>query len=121
MLLERGDGVVADELGAARGDHDGIDDDVFRAVFPQLPRDDLDQSGGRDHADLDRVRADVGKNAVELLGEEIRRYLKDSLDAGGILGGQGGDGAHGVNAVCGHGLDVGLNSGASAGIASSDR
>ena len=46
--------------------------------------------------------------------------FKNVGDAGGVLGGQGGDGAHGKNAVGGHGLDVGLDTGASAGIAASN-
>ena len=48
-------------------------------------------------------------------------WSQDIGDACGVLGRQGGDRAHGVDAVGSHGLDVGLDPGASAGIAPSDR
>ena len=119
-LLERVDCVVADELGAACGDHHGIDDEIFRAVFLKLLRDDFNQADGGNHTGFDRIRADVGKDAVELQRQKVRRDLEDSLNAGGVLRDEGGDGAHGVYTVCGHRFDVGLNSGASAGVGPSD-
>ena len=84
-------------------------------------RDDPDQADGGDHADLHRVGADVAEYCVELLGEEFRSGFQDPGHAGGVLGGQGGDGGHGEHAVHGHRLDVCLDTGASAGIASGDR
>ena len=119
--LERGDGVLGDEPRAARGDHHGVDDDVLRRVVLQPLGDDLDEAGGRDHADLHRVRPDVGKDAVDLLAEECRSYFKNTLYAGRVLGGQRRDRTHGKYAIHGHGFQIGLNTGASAGIASGDR
>ena len=114
-------GVLGDEARAARGDHHGVDDDVFRPVVLQPLGDDLDEAGGRDHADLHRVRPDVGKDAVDLLAEKCRAYFKNTLYAGRVLGGQRRDRTHGKYAIHGHGFQIGLNTGASAGIASGDR
>ncbi len=47
-------------------------------------------------------------------------YILDGCDTGGVLGRQGGDGAHGEDAVHGHGFEVGLNAGTAAGIAARD-
>jgi Kef-type K+ transport system membrane component KefB len=51
-----------------------------------------------------------------LLRQKLRRGIKNGGHAGGVLCRQGGNGAHGKHAVGGHGLDIGLNSGAAAGI-----
>ena len=83
--------------------------------------DGLDEAGGRDHADLHRVRPDVGKDAVDLLGEKLRGHFKNTLYAGRVLGGQRRDRTHGKYAIHGHGFQIGLNTGASAGIASGGR
>ena len=116
-----GDGVLEDEPRAARGDHRGVDDDVLRRVVLQPLGDDLNEAGGRDHADLHRVRPDVGKDAVDLLAEKCRSYFKNTLYAGRVLGGQRRDRTHGKYAIHGHGFQIGLNTCASAGIASGDR
>ena len=63
-----------------------------------------DKSRGRNHADLHRVRTDVRKYAVDLLFQEFRCYLKNSLDAGRVLGRQCCDRAHSINSVCDHRL-----------------
>ena len=57
-----------------------------------------------------------GTDGIELLRQKLRRGVKNGGNAGGVLCGQGGNGAHGKHAVGGHGLDIGLNSGAAAGI-----
>ena len=61
---------------------------------------------------------DFRENGVQFLTQELGRCLQNVCDAGGVLGGQGRDGAHGVNAVGRHGLHIRLDTGASAGIAS---
>ena len=78
------------------------------------------ERGGRYHPDLDGVGADVGKHRVDLLCEESRGNFKDAGNAGGVLGRQRGDGAHGKHTVQGHGFEISLDSGASAAIASCD-
>ena len=86
---------------------------VAAQLFGNYP----DQLSRGYHADLDGVRVDVGKNGVDLLRQKFRGGFKNAGNTGGVLGGQGGDGAHGIHAVGGHGLDIGLNAGAAAGIA----
>ena len=45
---------------------------------------------------------------------------EDPRNPGGVLGGEGGDGAHGKDPVEGHGLQVGLDAGPAAGVAAGD-
>ena len=119
--MSSGEVMDSPESTSARGDHNGVDDDVFRPVVLQPLGDDLDEAGGGDHADLHRVGPDVGKDAVDLLGEKLRGHFKNTLYAGRVLGGQRRDRTHGKYAIHGHGFQIGLNTGASAGIASGDR
>ena len=56
-----------------------------------------------------------------LLAEKCRAHFKNTLYAGRVLGGQRRDRTHGKYAIHGHGFQIGLNTGASAGIASGDR
>ena len=110
-------GVIPQQAGAGGGHHHRVHHDVPGTVGPQLLRDDVDERGRGHHADLHRVGEDIGEHGVQLLSQKLRRRLKDAGDAGGVLGRQSGDGAHGKNAVGGHGLDVGLDASAAAGIA----
>ena len=114
------DGVVPQELCAGGGHHDGVHHHALRAIPAQLLRDDGNQRCRGDHADLHRVGGDVREHGVQLLRQEVGGGLQDVCDAGGVLGRQGRDRAGGEYAVGGHGLDVGLDPGASAGIASSN-
>ena len=121
IFLQGADSIVRDQLCAAGRHHDGVDDDVFRLEFSEFFRDALNDPSRCDHADLHRVRTDVRENAGDLLLDKLGRDLKNSLHAGGVLGCQGCDGAHAVHAVRHHGLQICLDTGASAGIASGDR
>ena len=47
--------------------------------------------------------------------------VQNGRHPGGVLGGQGGDGAHGVDPVHGHGFQICLDAGAAAGITAGDR
>ena len=76
----------------------------------------VDERGRGYHADLYRIRVDVGKYSVELLRQKLRRGVENGGHTGGVLCRQGGNGAHGKHTVGGHGLDIGLNPGAAAGI-----
>ena len=88
---------------------------IVCAILAQLVRDDGDERGRGDHADLHGIGEDVRENGVQFLTQELGRCLQNVCDAGGILGSQGRDGAHGKYAVGRHGLDVCLDAGASAG------
>ena len=52
--------------------------------------------------DISILVTSAGEDAVELGGEEVGRDLQNAADAGGVLRGQCGDRAHGVNAVGRH-------------------
>ena len=118
LFAQRGHGVVTQQLCAGCCDHDGVHNDVLCAVFLQFCRNRFDQLCRGYHADLDGIGEDVGKHCVELLRQKMRGRVKNVGHAGGVLGGQGRDCAQGKNAVGGHGLDVCLDTGASAGITS---
>ena len=121
LLFQNGDGVVPQKLCPGSGHHHRVHHDVLCAILAQLVRDDGDEAGRGDHADLHGIGEDVRENGVQFLTQELGRCLQNVCDAGGILGSQGRDGAHGKYAVGRHGLDVCLDAGASAGVASSDR
>ena len=86
------------------------------AVEVQSLGDGVDERGRGYHADLHRIRVDVGEHGIELLRQKLRRGVKNGGHTGGILRCQGGNGAHGKHAVGGHGLDIGLDPGTAAGI-----
>ena len=113
--------LLGDETVAGGGHHHRVHHQLLHPVFLQLPGDDLDQRHAGYHSGLYRVRHDVRKDAVQLFRQKFRRDLHDALDAGRILGHQSCDRAHGVYAIGGHGLDIGLDTGASAGVGPSDR
>ena len=113
-------GVVPQQLGAGGGHHHGVHHDMLCIVSLELFGNDADQLRRGHHADLDGIGVDIGEDGVDLLAKELRGGLKDIGDAGGVLGREGGDGAHGKHAVHRHGFDVGLNSGAAAGVTASD-
>ena len=117
LFSQGGDGVIPQQLGAGGGHHHGVHHDVLGLVETQPFGDGLDEGRRGHHADLHGIGEDVGENGVQLLGQKMRRRLEDVGHAGGVLGGQGGDGAHGEDAVGRHRLDVGLNARAAAGIA----
>ena len=101
-------------------DHHRIEHNVFGMVFGELLSDRFDQLSGRNHADFDCIRTDIPENTIQLFAQKCRSDLENVRNAGRILRSQGGDRRHGINAMCGHRLDICLNAGASAGIASSD-
>ena len=113
--------VIGQKPGPAGGHHDRVHDEFLRLIEAQPFGDGFDQRSGGDHPDLHRVWPQVGEDTVQLQREKIGGDLIDPLDAGRILGRQSRDRAHGKYAVHGHGLDIGLDPGASAGVASGDR
>ena len=113
-------GIVPQQLGAGGCHHNGVHHNVLGAVLLQLVGDRADQLCRGYHTNLDGIGVDVGKDRVKLLGQKMWGRLKNVGHAGRVLGSQGRDGAHGKNAVSGHRLDICLDTGASAGITSSN-
>ena len=64
--------------------------------------------------------SDIRKNHIELILQEIRRRLHDTLYAGRILGSQCRNRAHRIHVICEHCLDICLDAGASTGVTSCD-
>ena len=117
LLPQRLQRLLFQQAGAAGGHHHRVHHQVLNLVVGQTVRNDPDEGGGGHHPRFDGVRDDVGKNTVQLEGEKLRGAFQHPPDAGGVLCGKGGDGAHGVHPVHGHGLEVGLDAGAAAGVA----
>ncbi len=59
---------------------------------------DLDDLGVVQHADLDRVDAEIGRNGVDLFRQHLRRHGVDARDTACVLGGDRGDRGHAVHA-----------------------
>ena len=114
------DGLGLHEPCPAGGHHPGVYHQVFCLMGPQPAGNGADQAAGGDHADFHRIGTDVLEHGVDLLGQKLGGYLKNSSNAQGVLGGESGDGAHGVDPVHGHGFDIRLDSCAAAGIAAGD-
>ena len=112
--------VIGQQPAAAGRNHDRIDDNVFRLVFPKFLRDGLNDFGIGYHADFYRVRRDIRKNTIQLSRHKIGRGVDYPVNACCILGSESGDGAHGIHFVSSNGFDVCLNSGASAGVRTGD-
>ena len=81
----------------------------------------------QENSGLSQLMGEFYSSGMEelLVMAESGKYSKSRMvscigDTGGVLGRQGGDGAHGEDAVHGHGFEVGLNAGAAAGIAARD-
>jgi hypothetical protein len=114
--LERSDRRFVRKDGAARRDHDRIENDWNIAEALQPPGHRGSRFGGSDHADLDRIGADIGKHHVDLLQHHVGRNGMYRLDAERVLGRDGGDRRHRVAAKHRHRLDVGLDAGAAAAV-----
>ena len=80
----------------------------------------MNERGRSDHADLDGIWADVLKDSIELCCQEFRRGLLHHADALRVLRRQGRDGAHAVDAVGKHRLEICLNPCATARITARD-
>ena len=102
------------------GDHHRIEH--HRAlVVTQGVRHRRDQTGLAQHADLDRVDADVAQHRRDLRGDAA---LGDWMHIGhraGVLRGDGGDHAGAKDAERGEGLEIGLNARAAATVGACDR
>ena len=73
-----------------------------------------------EHAGLGRVDTDVGDDGLDLRRDEIGRQRRRLRDAERVLRGDRRDGGRAVDVVSGERLEVGLNAGPGARIASGD-
>ena len=72
------------------------------------------------HAGLDRIGAQILQRHPDLIGDEPGRGFKNAGNAEAVLRRERGDGGHGKPVQCRDRLDVGLDSGAAAGIRTGD-
>jgi len=87
-------------------------------VAPQEVGDHFDDLGAEEHPRLGRIDADVVEQNLELRPDELGRSFMDSAHLGRRLRGQRNDRAHPVAAEAGERLQVGLYTGAAAGVRS---
>ena len=74
----------------------------------------LDRVDVSEHADLDRVDADVARHGPDLREYHLGRDVVDRGDPNRVLRGDRGDRRHPVDAAGGKGLEVGLDPGTAA-------
>ena len=84
------DGVRSEQGSAARSDHDGIDDGGDAGGLDEA-RDGEDDFGVEQHAGLEGLRMEVGRDLRALLDDERRGAGLDARDAARILRGEAGD------------------------------
>ena len=114
---ERVDRVPVEQARPALRNHHGIEDDVAKRVAIERVGDDHDDRRVREHADLRRVEGEVTRDRVDLRGDHRGRHGIDARDAERVLRGQRRDRRRAEDAVRGEGLQIGLDSRASARVA----
>ena len=118
LLLHHMDRILLHKSGTAGRYHNRIQNHMPCPILTQLSGYCPHNFTGRQHSDLNRIRNNIRKNAIQLSCQKIRSNLHNSIDARCILGSQSGNRAHGIYAVHGHCLNIRLNTCPSAGIAS---
>ena len=112
--------LVVDQLGSAGGYHNWIHNDVFGIILMKLLRNRFNQCAGRYHSNLHCIRINICKNIIQLVGQKFWRCFHNTCYTGSILCGKCGNRTHGIYSIADHCLDISLDTGASAGITSSD-
>ena len=112
--------LVVDQLGSAGGYHNWIHNDVFGIILMKLLRNRFNQCAGRYHSNFHCVRINICENIIQLFCQKFWRCLHDSCHTGSILCGKCGDRTHSIYSIADHCLDISLDTGASAGVTSSD-
>jgi hypothetical protein len=121
ITSERADPRRRQQDGAARRKEDRVEDDVSRSVSRETFRHRPDVRGVTEHSDLHGGRGEVGKDRVELLGDEAGGEGLDRHDSAGVLSGTGGHDSRAVNAVSREGQKIRLDAGAAPRIGAGDR
>src|SRR6202048_4687970 len=110
-----------DQPGAALGDHDRVDHDRDAAgSLAQNRGDGFDDRQIVQHAGLDRIGADVVEHDLDLPPNKLGWDRQNPEYALGVLRSQRGYRGGGVGVEHRHGLNVGLDAGAAAGIGTGD-
>ena len=117
---KRVDRIRVEQAVASLRDHHGIHDDIPESPFLQRVRHGNDDVGCCQHADFDRMRADVFDDHVDLRHDEIDRDRLPCANPACVLRRDRRDRARAIHAVRGKRLEVRLNAGAAAGVAPRD-
>ena len=89
---------------------------MFRPISAQLPGNHPDEIRGRNHADLDGIGPDILEDGIEFCSQEAGSRFLHHAHPRRILRRECRDGTHTVNAVSQHGLEIRLDSCATAGV-----
>ena len=73
-----------------------------------------------DHADLDGIDAHIGKDGLDLLGDELRRHQMHAANPLRVLRRQRGQYRHAIDATGRECLEVGLDAGAAGRVGAGD-
>ena len=114
QLNQRVPSIGAQQMIAAFGDHDRVNDQRREMMLANLGRDRRDNLCARQHARFHNVRANVVRNGINLERDKFWRNLEYALHADRVLGGQRRDCAHPEHAARGKRFQVGLDSRAAA-------
>jgi hypothetical protein len=106
---QRAERMLVEQPGAALGDHHGVQDHRCSGDQVERARHRLDRLCGSEHADLDRVDADVLRDRADLLDDRLGRQRVDRCHRPRVLRRHGRDRRHPVHAAAGEGLQVGLD------------
>ena len=112
--------VVAQQPGAALGDHHRVDDQVVDRVVAHGAGDGFDDRDRRKHPGLRRGWVEVLHHAVDLGHDQLHRQFEDVGDRDRVLGRDRGDRRGAVDAKRREGLEVGLDPSAAAGVGAGD-
>ena len=119
-LEERFPPFGVEQGGSAAGGEDWIDDQVRGVSTLEGVGGGADDGRVGEHACFDGVRRVVVEDGFDLRLNDVGRQGVRSLDAVGVLGGDGGDGCASVRSVCGDGFQVVLDAGSAAGVGACD-
>jgi len=116
LMDEAFHGFGSQEAVSALGHHHRVHHQAFHLQGFQIfghPRND-----GRvgQHPGFHGVDPDIRNHRVDLPGDELGIHLEDSFHSPGILGGEGGDGAHTVHAQGRKGFEIRLDPGSAPGV-----
>ena len=113
-------GFIIDQLGSACGDHNRVYYNVLCFILAKLFRNGFNQCAGRYHSNLHCIWINICKNIIQLICQKFWRCLHNTCYTGSILCGKCGNCTHSIYSIADHCLDISLDTGASAGVTSSD-
>ena len=118
-FAQGGDAVVFHELVAAGAHADRIDHEGEVLAVKDIGKG-VDDARIEEHAGLRTMDGETVEHSAELERGKFRLGSMDARNSKAVLGGEGRDDTHAESAHGGHGLEVGLDAGTTAGIRTSN-